>query len=165
MDIKIVKADLSYLKACSVILADSPLGTVYFGAGTPDYFGNRVLETAFNNDEVYVALTPDNDCAAFGWIEPEGFFHLRPYFHILTVATAYRGQGIGTQFMLFFEDLFANTSDKLFLIVADFNTRARLLYERLGYRELGKVPDLYKPGVTEYIMGKYKNQEKLPAYP
>jgi ribosomal protein S18 acetylase RimI-like enzyme len=45
-------------------------------------------------------------------------------------------------------------SSKVFLVVADFNPEAKRLYERMGYRQVGAIPGLYRDGVTEYLMMK-----------
>jgi ribosomal protein S18 acetylase RimI-like enzyme len=45
-------------------------------------------------------------------------------------------------------------SDKLFLVVADYNPAAKRFYERNGYQQVGEIPNLYRPGVTEYLMVK-----------
>jgi len=45
-------------------------------------------------------------------------------------------------------------ADKFFLVVADYNPDAKRFYERNGYRQVGEIPNLYRPGVTEYMMEK-----------
>jgi ribosomal protein S18 acetylase RimI-like enzyme len=45
-------------------------------------------------------------------------------------------------------------ADRLFLVVADYNPGAKRFYERNGYQQLGEIPNLYRPGVTEYMMAK-----------
>jgi ribosomal protein S18 acetylase RimI-like enzyme len=42
----------------------------------------------------------------------------------------------------------------VFLVVADFNPEAKRLYERVGYIEVGAIPNLYREGMTEYLMMK-----------
>lgn len=43
---------------------------------------------------------------------------------------------------------------KYFLTVDDFNPRARKLYENLGYKCVGELPDFYKQGINCYLMMK-----------
>ena len=52
------------------------------------------------------------------------------------------------------ENIAREMADKFFLVVADYNTDAKRLYERNGYQQVGKIPDLYRSGVTEYLMAK-----------
>lgn len=43
---------------------------------------------------------------------------------------------------------------KVFLVVADFNPEAKILYINVGYTEVGAIPNLYREGITEYLMMK-----------
>ena len=45
-------------------------------------------------------------------------------------------------------------ADRFFLVVADYNPDAKRFYERNGYQQVGKIPNLYRTGVTEYMMAK-----------
>ncbi|AJA46969.1 hypothetical protein CPAST_c08690 [Clostridium pasteurianum DSM 525 = ATCC 6013] len=56
--------------------------------------------------------------------------------------------------MKFFEDVCFKDYAKLFLVIADFNPESKMLYERIGYVEVGCIPNLYKLGVTECLMMK-----------
>jgi ribosomal protein S18 acetylase RimI-like enzyme len=56
--------------------------------------------------------------------------------------------------MEYFEKVVSEGCSKVFLVVADFNPRAKQLYQRIGYKEVGKIPNLYKNGITEYLMMK-----------
>ena len=71
---------------------------------------------------------------------------------MIAVKKACRGMGIGTRMLGFLEETVDR--DKIFLAVADFNPDARRFYERMGYRPVGGVPDLYRKGITEYLMYK-----------
>ena len=42
----------------------------------------------------------------------------------------------------------------MFLLVSDFNTDAQQFYQRLGYRQVGKLDDYVVPGVSELIFWK-----------
>ena len=52
------------------------------------------------------------------------------------------------------ENIACEMADKLFLVVADYNPDAKRFYERNGYQQVGKIPNLYRPGITEYMMAK-----------
>ncbi len=43
---------------------------------------------------------------------------------------------------------------KRFLVVADDNPDAKRFYDRNGYQQVGIIPNLYRPGITEYLMAK-----------
>lgn len=76
---------------------------------------------------VLIAINEENIVLGFIWVILNGIFHSFPYLH---------------------------DNSKLFLVVADFNPRAKNLYKSIGYKEIGSIPDLYKKGVTEFLMMK-----------
>ncbi len=90
----------------------------------------------------------------FIWFTLAGAFHSYPYLHIIAVKEEFRGLGIGRKLLAYFEESVFTDASKVFLVVADFNPEAKRLYERLGYRQVGEIPGLYKAGVTEYLMMK-----------
>jgi ribosomal protein S18 acetylase RimI-like enzyme len=76
---------------------------------------------------------------------------------VIAVKREHRGEGVGKELLRFFEEGVFENSSKAFLVVADFNPDARRLYERLGWRQVGAIPGLYREGVTEYLMMKEKD--------
>lgn len=63
------------------------------------------------------------------------------YVNAIAVFDVLRGEGVGTQLMELAEDLATRTNSQgLSLIVAEANTGARRLYERLGYVERARRP-------------------------
>jgi ribosomal protein S18 acetylase RimI-like enzyme len=51
------------------------------------------------------------------------------------------------------QELFRTGKD-IFLLVSDFNIDAQSFYQRLGYRQVGAIPDYLIPGVAELIYHK-----------
>jgi len=45
---------------------------------------------------------------------------------------------------------------RIFILVSDFNQQAQQLYKRLGYINVGLIPNLFKEEVSEYILVKFK---------
>ena len=45
-------------------------------------------------------------------------------------------------------------------LVADFNPDAKILYEKIGYMEIGIIPGLYREGITEYLMMKLRGEKR-----
>lgn len=150
--ITIIKGSINYLDNCEDALVNSELGKRYFSEiGS----ARKSLEEGFSKNEIYVAVD-QNNCKGFIWVVLNGIFHSFPYIHIVAVKSEYRGQGIGEALLRFVENnCFANCS-KLFLVVADFNPNAKRLYERLGYTDIGEIPDLYRKGISEFLMMKSK---------
>jgi len=77
-----------------------------------------------------------------------------PYIASIAVAATARGRGIGSALLDFAEDRYRASHRHLFLLVSSFNPRARRLYERRGYRQVGEIPDYVVAGHSESIMHK-----------
>ncbi len=152
MNIKITKPEASYLNDCADALHNSELGRVYFPCSEKAV---QAVKEGMAKEEIEIALSEDGTCLGFLWIINNGAFHSFPYLHIIAVKEEYRGRGIGRKLLEYIEETAAaKNQSKLFLVVADFNPRAKQLYESIGYHQIGIIPDLYKKGVTEYLMMK-----------
>lgn len=77
-----------------------------------------------------------------------------PYLATIAVDAPYRGRGIGTRLITYTEEYFRPQARHLFLCVSSFNPRARALYERLGYSQVGELPDYFIDGASEILMHK-----------
>ncbi len=146
----IIKAEWEHLNDCAMALQNSDLGSVYFSQE------NKVVQAiseGITKQEILVALDNKGLCLGFIWYIRNGAFHSFPYLHIIAVKEEFRNLGIGKELLSYFEKVIAQSS-KVFLVVADFNPKAKLLYENCGYSEVGVIPSLYKSGITEYLMMK-----------
>lgn len=76
------------------------------------------------------------------------------YIQAVLVAPDRRGQGVGTQLLAFAEARVFSVSPNIFLCVSSFNTSARRLYERLGYRYVGELTDYLVSGYSELLFRK-----------
>ncbi len=151
MEINIIRAKEKYREDCIQALSNSELSRVYF---SNEEHRRNAIEEALTKGELYVAVNGVEEGLGFLWYIPNGAFHSFPYLHVIAVKEQYRSCGIGRKLLDFFEAMVAQTSNKAFLVVADFNPRAKQLYERIGYQEIGIIPDLYRPGVNECLMMK-----------
>lgn len=154
MKITIAQAHLGHLEDCKAALLASRLGQEYFPS---EEKARATLTEGMIKGEIFVALNEKEECLGFMWFFLNGAFHSFPYLHIIAVKEAFRGMGIGQKLLSFFEETVFARHAKVFLVVADFNPEARRLYERLGYRQVGAIPGLYKAGVTEYLMMKERD--------
>ena len=77
-----------------------------------------------------------------------------PYLATIAVDPAWRGRGVGRMLIAFVEDHFRPEARHLFLCVSSFNPRARALYERLGFRQVGELPEYFIPNASEILMHK-----------
>lgn len=157
MEIKIVKGNMDYLDDCEEALVNSELGKRYFSEKGS---AKKALEVGFAKKEIYIALDINHNCKGFIWFILDGIFHSSPYLHIIAVKKESRKHGIGKKLLKFFEEICFNDYKKLFLVVADFNPDAKLMYEKIGYVQVGTVPDLYREGITEYLMMKVRKDKK-----
>ena len=62
--------------------------------------------------------------------------------------------GFRSYFISFEDNASGSPLAKYFLTVDDFNPRAKKLYENLGYKCVGELPDFYKKGINCYLMMK-----------
>lgn len=149
MNINIIKAEDRHLLDCIIALQKSDLGRVYF----PDENkAHNAINEGISKGEICIAINEENVVLGFIWVIQKGAFHSYPYLHIIAVKEEYRGLGIGKRFIKYIEEV--SESSKLFLVVGDFNPRAKKFYLDYGFKEVGCIPDLYKNGVNEYLMVK-----------
>lgn len=146
----ITKAEMIHLDDCVIALQNSELGMVYF---SEENKAAKAITEGILKEQVLVALDDTGLCVGFLWYALYGAFHSFPYIHIIAIKKEYRGQGIGQRLLKHFESNVVQSS-KVFLVVSDFNPKAKALYERIGYKEVGVLPNLYKDGVNEHLMMK-----------
>ncbi|MBK9087524.1 MAG: GNAT family N-acetyltransferase [Holophagales bacterium] len=105
-------------------------------------------------DPEYVVLVARRGGAPCGFIRihPRGVAG-SPYVASVAVAESERGRGVGTALLDATEARYPKAR-YVFLCVSSFNTRARALYERYGYRLVGELPDYVVDGTSELLMGK-----------
>ena len=77
-----------------------------------------------------------------------------PYVASLAVEEHARGLGIGTRLLADAEDHARRLDAHLFIFVSSFNTRAKALYERLGYVVIGELKDYVIQGASEVLLCK-----------
>ncbi|MGF7060655.1 GNAT family N-acetyltransferase [Brassicibacter mesophilus] len=150
MNLNIIKAEQEHLIDCKTALQNSDLGRIYFPQENKTI---QAINEGITKQEIFVALINEGLCLGFLWYIQNGAFHSFPYLHIIAVKEEFRNLGIGKDLLSYFEMILAK-STKVFLVVADFNPKAKLLYQKVGYKEVGVIPNLYKGGVTEYLMMK-----------
>ena len=106
--------------------------------------------------QVYVVTNKNDQCIGFMGVINNGCFHKFSYLSILAVKKRYRNKGIGEALVNKFEDIGFNKADKVFILVSDFNKTAQKFYRKLGYKKVGNIPDLFKHGVSEDLLVKYR---------
>ena len=103
-------------------------------------------------DQLYVAELDGRPCG-LELVRERGVAGA-PYLVSLAVDAAHRDKGVGFELLAFVERLFRNRYRHLFLCVSAFNHRARVFYERHGYRAVGVLTDFIVDGLDEVLMVK-----------
>lgn len=76
------------------------------------------------------------------------------YLELLAVAPWTRRNGVGRRLIEHVEQAVFARTNNLFACVSDFNGRARAFYRKLGYQEIGPMPDFLIPGSSEFLLRK-----------
>jgi len=82
------------------------------------------------------------------------------YIQTVLVAPNKQGMGIGSKLVDYAEDRIFSESPNVFLCVSSFNSGARRLYERLGYRYVGELNDYLVRGHSELLFRKTRGPWK-----
>ena len=153
MTVTIEKGNMAHLDICKDVLLNSIVGEVYF---PKDRLAEKFLKEGLSKSEIYVALDENGDCVGYMWIVLNGMFYRFPYLKNIAVKEEHRGKGIGKRMLDFYEDAAFKHAKKIFITTSDFNTRAQNLYKKTGFEHVGTIPNLYKRGISEYLMMKSK---------
>lgn len=137
--------------ACAAIMADSPLWQRY---GVTQDSAARRLQIGFDDLETIAIAELDGAVAGFVWYVLDGAFHRSGYVMLIAVREGLRGSGIGQALMAHAEDAMYPLVRDIFLLVSDFNLGAQRFYRRLGYVQVGAIPDYILPGISELIFHK-----------
>jgi ribosomal protein S18 acetylase RimI-like enzyme len=133
-------------RACAAIMCSSDPWTT-LGRSFEECLSRLTDQTR----EIWVARL-GGEIAGFVILNMKGGFV--GYIQTICVAAASRGSGLGTRIMQFAEERIFRESPNVFLCVSSFNTRARELYERLGYKVVGELTEFLVRGHDELLMRK-----------
>ncbi|WP_041703336.1 GNAT family N-acetyltransferase [Lachnoclostridium phytofermentans] len=150
MDIQFRKGTVENLDDCVKAMENSTMCTSYFPS---EESRKKAVMEGIDRGTLYVVLC-NGECAGFAYFILEGAFHAYHYLHLIAIKEEYRGKGIGKKLLEFIEDILFKTKDKIFLLVGDYNSGAKIFYEKLGYQYIGTIPSLYRKGIDEYLMMK-----------
>jgi ribosomal-protein-alanine N-acetyltransferase len=76
------------------------------------------------------------------------------YIQTICIHPDRRGEGLGSKLVEFAEQRILAESPNVFMCVSSFNSNARRLYERLGYRVVGELTDYIVQGHSEILLRK-----------
>ena len=150
--VTVERAGMDRLGDAREVFLDSPLYERYFSA---EGKLESLLTTAIERRELWLAVDSRGQAVGAMWVEPAGFFGAFPYLALLGVRKDFRGMGVGHTLLSVYEGVArALGYRKISLLVSHFNPRAKALYQSLGFRKVGYVPDAILPGIDENIMVK-----------
>jgi ribosomal-protein-alanine N-acetyltransferase len=79
---------------------------------------------------------------------------LKGYIQAVCIMETARGNGLGKIMVDFAEKRIFTISPNCFLCFSDFNKKARVFYENLGYKQVGILENYMIPGHAEFLMRK-----------
>lgn len=145
------------LRACARLMArTSPWSRLFFSEAQCLANLSSPLIT------VHLARSPAGERLGFLATLPAGLGS-EPLLEYLCVDEARRNSGIGTSLIAYFEDHMYADAANLYLFVSDINPDAVRLYERLGYKRIGVLPDYNIVGQTEFLYRKYRRPRQERA--
>ena len=153
METKIQIAKKGQARDCLLCVENSDLWDAYF-KNNPTH--EAALEKMISKKQVYVATNKNDKCIGFMGIINNGCFHKFTYLVTLAVKKNYRKKGIGEALVSKFETIGFKRADRVFILVSDFNKIAQKFYRKLGYKKVGNIPDLFKAGISENLLVKYR---------
>lgn len=143
------------LANCAALMASSPPWSTL---GIP---GSACL-AALRADDVLVYGVHDSTGALAGFVAvmPRGLGG-EPLLEFLCVRSDLQGRGLGTGLVRFAEERLFPEASNIYLFVSDINPRAAALYDRLGYRQVGALPDFNRTSQTEFLLRKSRGTRPL----
>lgn len=145
----IVPLKRPHIPACAAIVAASePWRTL---GETMDF--SALLRPGKSPLRAFVCLDAGN-VAGFVIFTPLPVFARGGYLRAIAVAPDLRRRSIGRKLLSFAERETAHHAGHLYLCVSSFNRQAQAFYRKCGYRKVGEVPGLVRPGMSERIYWK-----------
>jgi GNAT superfamily N-acetyltransferase len=116
-------------------------------------------------DRVIVALAPDGRPIGMAWVLPSRILTGAAYLRLLLVAEGRQGTGTGAALLAAAERASRAVVNHLLLLVTTQNAGARRFYRRHGYRHVGNLPGLTRPGLDEALYWKTlrRHDARLPV--
>lgn len=154
-EVLISPLDDGQLDACAALVDGSPLLARYRFGGEQ---ARRQLEAALHDEqatvELHAALDPrDGRLLGFTWVLPRGAFGRSAYLKLILVDPETAGRGVGRALIADLERRHLQRAGIVLLCTAD-NHPAQAFYERLGYRQVGRLDGYVFPELDELVFFK-----------
>ena len=144
-------------------MAASPLLRRY---GTTRPAAARALARGFRSgDRVIVVVSREGRPVGLAWILPSRILTGAAYLRLLLVAEGRQRAGLGAALLSATEAAARAIANHLALFATTDNAVARRFYARRGYRHVGTLPGLARPGLDEALYWKVlrPHRRRLPV--
>jgi ribosomal protein S18 acetylase RimI-like enzyme len=114
------------------IAADSDYGYLH---EHDRHISQSLLLQKMKNQEIYILRNEDE--SIIGWMRYGYFWDNTPFMNMIWISEPFRGKGLGTQAVLFWENEMQRKGFALVMTSTLSNERAQHFYRKLGYRDAG----------------------------
>jgi ribosomal protein S18 acetylase RimI-like enzyme len=160
---RIRKATASDVGALGALMTASPLLRRY---GTTAASSAAALRRGLRaGDVILVAGPPAGPPRGLAWLVAGRALARSAYLRLLLVADNAQGSGLGARLLAAGEARLRPAANHLVLLVTRGNAGARRFYRRHGYRRVGLMPEMARPGLDEVLYWKPLRpfRRRLPA--
>jgi ribosomal protein S18 acetylase RimI-like enzyme len=128
------------------------------------YFSQQQLESDLVRPDLRVDAAVGSDGTILGFLASmANGIGFEPMIEYLCVDSRFRGQGIGTRLIQYFEKALFPEADNLYLFVSDINPDAQRLYVKLGYLQAGAFPNFNLDKQTEFLHRKSRRPRQAAS--
>ncbi|WP_284645965.1 GNAT family N-acetyltransferase [Paenibacillus silviterrae] len=99
------------------------------------HISQSLLLQKIKNNEIYILRNKDE--SNIGWMRYGYFWDNTPFMNMIWISEPFRGKGLGTQAVLFWENEMQRKGFALVMTSTLSNERAQHFYRKLGYRDAG----------------------------
>lgn len=120
-----------------------------YGYGREDFL--RMLQGALTDKRsILICAKRDERLLGLAWLVSRAGFDRSAYLRLLAVSQPEQGRGLGRKLVEHLESRHLGQGG-IFLLVTEDNLPAKAFYERLGYRQTGRLPDYVRQGRVECV--------------
>jgi ribosomal protein S18 acetylase RimI-like enzyme len=96
-----------------------------------------LIKTKLSEKEILIAR--DQDSKIIGWLRYNYFWDNTPFMNMLYLNEDYRGKGVGTELVRFWENEMKKKGYELLMTSTLANEQAQHFYRKLGYKDSGSL--------------------------
>lgn len=129
---------------------------IFDGSSLLRHYGDHIyewMEQGLSENNVYIAEDGNGEAVGFMWAQLNSIYAEQPYISLLGVCSDYRAHGVGQKLIQYFIDIYESKGFERGLIaVNDFNPRARILYEDMGFHKITAYQDAVSASNNVYLL-------------